>query len=60
MKLLWTPIMAAAVVGLAACEQRSLVGPSAETSVLPHTLAGPLAVQTGNGVHYNDLSGRSN
>jgi hypothetical protein len=57
MKLLWTPILAAAVVALAACEQRPLVGPSAETSVPPHTLAGPLAVQTGNGApsggHYS-------
>jgi hypothetical protein len=57
MKLLWTPILAAAVVGLAACEQRSVVGPSAETGVLPHALAGPLAVETGNGApsgaHFN-------
>lgn len=49
MKLLWTPIVAAAVVTLAGCEQNSVVGPSAETSALPNTLASPLAVQTGNG-----------
>ena len=49
MKLLWTPIVVAAVVTLAGCEQSSLVGPSAETSALPNTLEGPLAVQTGNG-----------
>jgi hypothetical protein len=57
MKLLWTPIVAAAVVTLAGCEQNSVVGPSAETSVFPNTLAGPLAVQTGNGApsggHYS-------
>ena len=48
MKLLWTPIVAVAVVALAGCEQRPLVGPSVETNALPDSLAGSLAVQTGN------------
>ena len=50
MKLLWTPIVVAAVVTLAGCEQSSLVGPSAETSALPNTLEGPgpLSALAGN------------
>jgi len=48
MKLRWTPIVAAAVVVLAGCEQSSMVAPSAQ-SALPNMFEGPLAVQTGNG-----------